>query len=55
MLHLAAEHGAAGEFMDAVQRELLGEGVNVYTGRLPRERGHQGGGAGRAGQGPPDG
>jgi uncharacterized protein (DUF1697 family)/predicted DsbA family dithiol-disulfide isomerase len=31
MLHLAAEHGAAGEFMDAVQRDLLGEGVNVYT------------------------
>jgi predicted DsbA family dithiol-disulfide isomerase len=31
MLHLAAEHGAASEFMDAVQRDLLGEGVNVYT------------------------
>lgn len=31
MLHLAAEHGVAGEFMDAVQRDLLGEGVNVYT------------------------
>jgi predicted DsbA family dithiol-disulfide isomerase len=30
-LHLAAEHGAASEFMDAVQRDLLGEGVNVYT------------------------
>jgi predicted DsbA family dithiol-disulfide isomerase len=31
MLHLAAEHGAASGFMDAVQRDLLGEGVNVYT------------------------
>src|ERR1700744_1794333 len=31
MLHLAAECGAASEFMDAVQRDLLGEGVNVYT------------------------
>lgn len=31
MLHLAAEYGAASEFMDAVQRDLLGEGANVYT------------------------
>ena len=31
MLHLAAEHGTASEFMVAVQRDLLGEGVNVYT------------------------
>ena len=31
MLHLAAEHGAASEFTDTVQRDLLGEGVNVYT------------------------
>ncbi|HEX4094972.1 MAG TPA: DsbA family protein [Trebonia sp.] len=31
MLHLAAEHRAASEFMGAVQRDLLGEGVNVYT------------------------
>ena len=31
MLHLTAEHGAGSEFMDAVQRDLLGEGVNVYT------------------------
>jgi predicted DsbA family dithiol-disulfide isomerase len=31
MLHLAAGHGAAGEFMSMVQRDLLGEGVNVYT------------------------
>jgi predicted DsbA family dithiol-disulfide isomerase len=31
MLHLAAEHGAASEFMDAVQRDLLGEGINAYT------------------------
>src|ERR1700734_889824 len=31
MLHLAAEHGAASEFMDAVQRDLLGGGVNAYT------------------------
>jgi predicted DsbA family dithiol-disulfide isomerase len=30
-LHLAAEHGAASDFMDAVQRDLVGEGVNVYT------------------------
>jgi predicted DsbA family dithiol-disulfide isomerase len=32
MLHLAAEHAAASEFMDAVQRDLLGEGINAYTG-----------------------
>jgi predicted DsbA family dithiol-disulfide isomerase len=31
MLHLAAEHGVASKFFDAVQRDLLGEGVNVYT------------------------
>ena len=31
MLHLAAEHGAASKFMDTVQRDLLGRGVNVYT------------------------
>ena len=31
MLHLAAEHGAAGEFMDTVQRDLLGENINAYT------------------------
>jgi len=31
MLHLAAEFGVASEFMDAVQRDLLGEGANVYT------------------------
>jgi predicted DsbA family dithiol-disulfide isomerase len=31
MLHLAAGHGAAGKFMDIVQRALFGRGVNVYT------------------------
>jgi predicted DsbA family dithiol-disulfide isomerase len=31
MLHLAAEHGVASEFMGAVQRDLLGDGVNVFT------------------------
>jgi predicted DsbA family dithiol-disulfide isomerase len=31
MLHLAAEHGTASEFMDTVQRDLLGEGINAYT------------------------
>jgi len=31
MLHLAAEHGVASEFMGAVQRDLLGEGVNAYA------------------------
>ena len=31
MLHLAAEHGAASEFMGALQRDLLGKDVNVYT------------------------
>lgn len=31
MLHLAAEHGVAGKFMDTLQRDLLGRGVNVYT------------------------
>ena len=30
MLHLAEEHGAASKFMDAVQRDLLGEGINAY-------------------------
>jgi predicted DsbA family dithiol-disulfide isomerase len=31
MLHLAAAHGAASKFMDTVQRDLLGRGVNAYT------------------------
>ena len=31
MLHLAAEHGVASEFMSTVQRDLLGEGVNAYS------------------------
>jgi predicted DsbA family dithiol-disulfide isomerase len=31
MLHLAAEHSAASEFMTTLQRDLLGEGVNAYT------------------------
>jgi len=31
MLHLAAEHGVASEFMNTVQRDLLGEGVNAYS------------------------
>lgn len=31
MLHLAAEHGAASEFTDTIQGDLLGRGVNVYT------------------------
>jgi predicted DsbA family dithiol-disulfide isomerase len=31
MLHLAAEHGVASEFMNALQRDLLGEGINAYT------------------------
>jgi predicted DsbA family dithiol-disulfide isomerase len=31
MLHLAAEHGAASKFMNALQRDLLGRGINVYT------------------------
>ena len=30
MLHLAG-HGAVSEFTDAVQRDLLGEGVNLHT------------------------
>jgi predicted DsbA family dithiol-disulfide isomerase len=38
MLHLAAEHGAASGFMDAVQRDLLGEGVNVYKAGVPAAR-----------------
>jgi len=31
MLHLAEEHGVASEFMTALQRDLLGKGINVYT------------------------
>jgi predicted DsbA family dithiol-disulfide isomerase len=31
MLHLAAEHGAASEYIKTVQRDLLGEGINAYT------------------------
>src|SRR6202453_3898362 len=31
MLHLAAEQGAASEVMDAVQRDQLGEGIDVDT------------------------
>jgi predicted DsbA family dithiol-disulfide isomerase len=31
MLHLAEEHGVASEFIGALQRDLLGDGVNVYT------------------------
>jgi predicted DsbA family dithiol-disulfide isomerase len=31
MLHLAEEHGVGGEFTDALQRDLLGAGINTYT------------------------
>jgi predicted DsbA family dithiol-disulfide isomerase len=31
MLHLAEEHCVASEFTNALQRDLLGEGINAYT------------------------
>jgi predicted DsbA family dithiol-disulfide isomerase len=31
MLHLAEEHGVASEFINTLQRDLLGEGINAYT------------------------
>jgi predicted DsbA family dithiol-disulfide isomerase len=31
MLHLAQEHGVASQFINTLQRDLLGQGINTYT------------------------